>query len=109
MHLHFTDQNFEEEVVKASQTTPILVDFHADWCVPCRMMDPVLDDLEKEHTGKIVIGSLDVDANPQTAAKFGVLSIPTLIFFKNGEPVKQLVGFQPKENLAKEIGGILSS
>lgn len=101
MHIALTDQNFEEKVLKSQ--VPVLVDFHADWCGPCKLLDPILDELEKEYEGKIIITGLDVDANSATAAKYGVMSIPTLIFFKNGQAVKQMVGYQGKDPLVKEI------
>lgn len=108
MRASFTDANFEEQVIKASSTMPVLVDFHADWCGPCKLIDPILDELADAYTGKITIGSLDVDANQQTAAKFGVMSIPTLIFFKNGAPVKQSVGYQDKPSLQKQFDEVLA-
>jgi thioredoxin 1 len=103
--LTLTDQNFQEEI-KASQT-PILVDFWAEWCAPCRMVAPVLDELAEEYDGKVRIGKLNVDQNRSMAAQYGVMSIPTLILFKNGELVEQMVGAQPKENLVKVIQSVL--
>ncbi len=100
-----TDQNFENEV-KESQT-PILVDFWAEWCAPCRMVAPVLDELAEEFDGKVKIGKLNVDQNRSVAAQYGVMSIPTLILFKNGELVEQMVGAQPKENLQKVMQAAL--
>jgi len=105
----FTDINFEEQVVKTSSGVPVLVDFHAEWCGPCKMMDPILEELATQYEGKIVIGGLDVDANNVTSTKFGVMSIPTLIFFKNGMPVKQSVGYQDKAALQKQFDEILAS
>ncbi len=96
-----TDQNFQDEV-KNSQT-PVLVDFWAEWCAPCRMIAPVLDEIAEEYDGKVTIGKINVDQNRSVAAQYGVMSIPTLILFKNGEMVEQLVGAQPKENLVKVI------
>lgn len=107
MKVQFTDQNFEEEVIKKSQTVPVLMELGASWCGPCRLLEPVLDDLAKEYDGKVVIGSLDVDANQQTASKYSVMSIPTVLFFKNGQVVKQMVGFAGKETVVKEINAIL--
>ncbi len=100
-----TDQNFQEEVKAAS--TPVLVDFWAEWCAPCRMIAPVLDELAEEYDGKVKIGKVNVDDNRSTAAQYGVMSIPTLILFKNGEMVEQMVGAQPKENLAKVLQSAL--
>ncbi|MCL4390188.1 MAG: thioredoxin [Patescibacteria group bacterium] len=105
MELTLTDQNFEEQVLKA--TTPVLVDFYADWCGPCKMMAPIIDQIAGEYESKLVVGKLDVDANQQTAQKYGVMSIPTLIIFKAGQPAKQLVGYQGKEALVKEINNII--
>jgi thioredoxin 1 len=106
MELTLTDSNFEEEL-KSAQGRPVLVDFYADWCGPCKMLAPIIDEIAKEFNGKIVVGKLDVDANPITAQKFNVMSIPTIIIFKDGQPVKQLVGYQGKETLVKEISTLL--
>ena len=96
-----TDSTFEELVVNSE--TPVLVDFWATWCGPCKMIAPVLDEIATDLDGKLVIGKLDVDANQDTSMAFGVMSIPTLLLFKNGEPVERIVGFQPKEQLMKRI------
>ena len=105
MKIQFTDQNFEEQVLK--NNLPVVVDFRADWCGPCKLLDPILEEIAEEYEGKIMVGSLDVDNNQQTAAKYSVMSIPTVLFFKNGEVVKQMVGFQGKEEVVKEIAGVL--
>lgn len=105
MHIALTDQNFEEKVLKNS--LPVIVDFRADWCGPCKLLDPVLEEIAGEYAGKIVVGSLDVDQNSQTAGKYGVMSIPTVLFFKNGQVVKQMVGYQGKEAVVKEINGLV--
>jgi len=97
----FTDQNFETEVLKSE--LPVLVDFWATWCGPCQMMGAVVEELAKDLEGKVKVGKLNVDENPQAAEKYGVMSIPTLILFKNGEEVKTLVGFRNKEEILKEI------
>ena len=101
--MDLTDQNFEEQVLKAQ--LPVLVDFHADWCGPCKLVARILDEVAKEQDGKLIVGRLDVDANQQTAGKYGVMSIPTLIVFKNGQVVKQMVGYQGKEAIVKELQG----
>jgi thioredoxin 1 len=105
MKQSFLDATFEEELKKA--TTPVLVDFYADWCGPCKLIAPIVDQLAVEMDGKIVVGSLDVDNNQETAVKYGVMSIPTLIIFKNGQEAKRVVGYQPKENLVKAINEVL--
>ncbi|ARJ51578.1 thioredoxin [Staphylococcus lutrae] len=93
------DSNFNEEI----QSGVKLVDFWATWCGPCKMIAPVLEDLAQDYDGKADILKLDVDQNQATAAKFEVMSIPTLIVFKDGEPVDKVVGFQPKETLAQVL------
>jgi thioredoxin 1 len=100
--LTFTDGNFEQEVLQAEGK--VLVDFWAPWCGPCRMLGPVIDEIASEYSDKIKVGKLNVDENSGTSAKYGVMSIPTMIVFENGEAVKKLVGFQPKEQLIAELG-----
>lgn len=105
--LNITDQGFEEEVLK--NKLPVLVDFWAPWCAPCRIVSPIVEELAKEYEGKLKVGKLNVDDNPDTAAKYGVMSIPSLIFFKDGKPVKTMVGAQGKENFKKGIEEVLVS
>jgi thioredoxin 1 len=96
---HVTDQNFAAETGSGL----VLADFWAPWCGPCKMIAPVLEELDAEMGDKVKIVKLDVDENPETAAKFGVMSIPTLLFFKDGEIVDKVVGFQPKDALASVV------
>lgn len=96
-----TDTNFEAEVVKAE--LPTLTDFWAAWCGPCKMIAPIVEQLASEYEGKLKVTKLDVDQNPTVATRFGVMSIPTLILFKGGEPVERLVGYMPKERLLDRI------
>jgi len=95
----FTDANFKEEAIEASKQKPVLVDFFAPWCGPCKMQGPIVDELADEIGDKAVIGKLNTEDNQQTAGDLGVMSIPTLIFFKDGEAKETLVGLQTKENL----------
>ena len=95
--LEFTDANFETEVLKSDQ--PVLVDFWAPWCGPCRMIAPMVEELAVKNKGSVRIGKLNIDENPQAAGKFGVMSIPTLMVFKGGNVVNTLIGVQPKEKL----------
>jgi thioredoxin 1 len=99
--IEITDDNFEEVVLNSKH--PVLVDFWAAWCGPCLMMAPVVDELATDYTDKAVIGKLDVDNNPGTAAKFGIRSIPTMMVFKGGEMVDKVVGATSKSELQKRI------
>ncbi|MEK7548103.1 MAG: thioredoxin [Patescibacteria group bacterium] len=101
MTLHFTDENFEAEVLKSD--LPVLVDFYADWCGPCKMMSPAIEDLAKEYEGKWKIGKCDVDESPNISSKYEVQSIPTLLFFKDGKVVDQTVGFQTKDAIQSRL------
>lgn len=102
-----TDQNFEEEVIKSD--LPVLVDFWAEWCMPCRMTAPIIEELAKEYEGKAKVGKLNVDQNGQTAQAFNIMSIPSIMIFKNGKPVKTLVGAQGKEAFKKALDEVISS
>jgi thioredoxin 1 len=101
MAQQFTDQNFEEEVLKSEK--PVLVDFWAAWCGPCLMMGPIINELAEELKDKYKIGKLNVDENRETASKYGIMSIPTMVVFKGGKEVKQFVGVQNKEGLKAEL------
>ncbi|MEK7778244.1 MAG: thioredoxin [Chloroflexota bacterium] len=101
-----SDVEFEAQVLKA--TMPVLVDFWAEWCAPCKMIAPMVDDLANEYDGKVTFFKLDVDANPETSIKFGIRSIPTLLLFKNGKPVDQVVGAVPKAVLKKRLENALA-
>ncbi len=93
--IHFTDQNFEEMVVKNDK--PVLVDFFADWCGPCRAVAPIVEELAEQYEGKVLVGKLDVDANPNIAGKYEVMSIPTVILFDKGVEVQRQIGFGGKD------------
>ena len=103
MAIHFTDENFNEEVLASD--IPVLVDFYADWCGPCKMLAPVIETLATEQEGKVKVGKLNVDDSPETARKYGIMSMPTLLYIKNGEVVNKTVGVVSKT----EIEQILSS
>ncbi len=89
--IHFSDQDFEEKVIQANK--PVLVDFYAEWCGPCKMAAPIVDELAEQYEGKVIIGKVDVDQAQQVAAEYGVMSIPTMIVFKDGKEVERKVGF----------------
>jgi len=99
--MEFTDQNFDQEVLKSAN--PVLVDFWAPWCGPCQAMIPIIDELAKELEGKAKVGKLNVDKNQATAAKYGIMSIPSLKIFKNGEVAREFTGIQTKDNLKLEL------
>jgi thioredoxin 1 len=96
-----TDSDFEEQVVNAD--TPVLVDFWADWCAPCKMIAPIVEELAEEFDGKVKFTKLDVDSNPKSAMTYGIRGIPTLLIFKGGQPVDQIVGAVPKKALKSKI------
>lgn len=99
--LHLTDTNFKQEVLDSS--LPVLVDFWATWCGPCKMIAPIIEEVAKEYAGKIKVGKLKVDDNPATATRYGIMSIPTLIFFKNGRVMEQVVGALNRIDLKRKI------
>ena len=100
-----TDANFESEVIKAD--IPVLIDFWATWCGPCKAVAPIVEDLANEYNGKIKIGKVDVDENQQTAIKYGIRSIPTLLIIKNGKVNDMIIGAVPKAQIAKKLNAAL--
>jgi thioredoxin 1 len=98
---HVTDASFKEEVLDSD--LPVLVDFWAEWCGPCKMVGPIVEQIAEDYQGRLKIGKVDVDQNPQSATQFGIRSIPTLILFKGGEPVEQIIGAVPKEYITSKV------
>jgi|TARA_Y100000994_G_scaffold22044_1_gene15922 thioredoxin 1 len=105
MALQITDSNFEETVLKSDK--PVMVDFWAAWCGPCRMVGPIIDELSEEYEGKAIIGKIDIDSNQQYAAQFGVRNIPTVLVFKDGELVDRKVGVSSKNDYAEAIDKLI--
>lgn len=103
--IKFTDASFQEEVMKSPM--PVLVDFWAVWCQPCKALGPVIEELAKEYPGKIKVGKMNVDENSEVPGIFGIMSIPTVILFKEGKPVKSFIGVQPKEEYKRAIDALL--
>ncbi len=103
--VELTDDNFEQEVINSD--LPVLVDFWATWCGPCRMVGPIVDELAKEYAGKVKVGKMNVDSNGRTSIKYGIMSIPSLLFFKKGQVVDQLVGAAPKRSFVEKLDRIL--
>ncbi|MCF8241125.1 MAG: thioredoxin [Melioribacteraceae bacterium] len=100
----FTDDNFQNEVIESE--LPVIVDLWATWCGPCRMIAPIIEELAEEYEGKVKVGKLDVDNNQQTAIKYGVRSIPTVLFFKGGEVADTVIGAVPKSVFVEKINGV---
>ncbi|MDA3870795.1 MAG: thioredoxin [Candidatus Marinimicrobia bacterium] len=100
-----TDANFEEEVIKSD--IPVLVDFWAAWCMPCKMLTPILKEIAEEMEGKIKIAKLDVDNSPQSAGQYGIRSIPSLLIFKSGSVVEQIIGALPKNTIQQKIDNVI--
>ena len=105
MAVKITDDNFQEEVLNSDK--PVLVDFWAEWCMPCLMLTPIIDELYKDYEGKVKIGKLNVDENRATASQYGVMSIPTVKLFKDGKIVKEFIGVQPKQVYEQAIKDVL--
>ena len=104
--LVLTDKNFEEQVIKSE--TPVMVDFWAAWCQPCKVVSPIVDELAEDYKGKVKVGKLNVDEN-SIAGNYNVMSIPTLMIFKDGKPVKSVIGARPKEDFKKALDEVLSA
>jgi thioredoxin 1 len=100
-----TDASFDEDVLQSDKL--VLVDFWATWCGPCRMVAPVLQEIAEEHAEELTVAKLDIDENPKVARDYRVMSVPTLILFKGGQPVKQIIGAKPKAALLKDLAGYL--
>lgn len=101
--LTFTDDSFQADVLDASRERPVLVDFTAEWCGPCKMLDPIVEKLNVEWQGAVHVGHLDIDQNAQVTAQYGVMGVPTLILFKDGQPVERLMGYAPKERILSKL------
>ena len=106
MAVEITDANFEELVLKADK--PVIVDFWAEWCGPCRMIGPVIEEMAKEYEGQAIIGKVNVDENPGVSAQFGVRNIPTILFIKNGEVADKSVGAVPKAQLVSKLEALMN-
>ena len=102
-----TDSNFDAEVLKSKQ--PVLVDFWAEWCGPCKMLSPVIDRIAAANQGKLIVGKMNVDENQNTPQQYGIQGIPTLLFFKNGQVVNQIVGFQSQDSIQEAIDEVVNA
>lgn len=105
MALHITDAEFKKEVIESKQ--PVLVDFWAPWCGPCRMISPIIDEISKEYEGKVKVVKMNTDENPETPSEYQISAIPTLLFFKSGKVVKEIVGVVPKEEIKKVLDELI--
>lgn len=105
MVVEITDSNFDELVLKADK--PVVIDFWAVWCGPCRMVNPIVEDLSAKYDGKVVIGKVDVDSNPDIATRYGIRNIPTVLFLKNGEVADKQVGVAPRQKFVDKLNGLL--
>lgn len=106
MAVEFTDANFEELALKTDK--PVVVDFWAEWCGPCRMVTPIIEELASDYDGKAVIGKLNVDQNPEISSRYGIRSIPTVLFIKNGEVVDKQIGAAPKGQYAGKLDNVIA-
>ena len=102
-----TDNTFEKQVLEASKSKPVLVDFWAEWCGPCKMLSPLVEQIASENSTKMDVAKVDVDANNAISSRYQIMSIPTLILFKDGKPVKQLVGYMPKDRILSQLNQFL--
>ena len=100
-YLTLTDSNFENEVIKSDK--PVLVDFWAEWCAPCRIIAPIIEEIASEFSGQLKVGKVDVDGNPQVSMNYGIRSIPTLLIFKDGKPVDQIIGAVAKDAILNKV------
>ncbi len=103
--LELDDSNFDTEVIQAEE--PVLVDFSAAWCAPCQQLSPIIDELAEEYSGKVKVGKVDIDKSQDVAGKFGIMSVPTVLFFKGGEKVDQVVGLLPKTQYKTKLDQLL--
>jgi thioredoxin 1 len=101
------DNTFEEKVIQASHTKPVLVDFWADWCNPCKMLSPIVEEIATENADKLTLAKIETEEAPETTEQYNVMSIPTLILFKDGQMVKQLIGYMPKERIMSQLAQYL--
>ncbi len=104
-YTELNDKNFEEEVLKSD--IPVIVDFWAEWCAPCRLIGPIVEELASEYTGKVKVGKLNVDLNSKSSMSYGIRSIPTLLFFKDGKPVDQILGAVPRNAIEERLKALL--
>jgi thioredoxin 1 len=102
-----SDANFKAEVLD-EKSMPVIVDFWAPWCGPCKVVGPIIEELATEYAGKVKVGKMNVDENPEASGTYGIMSIPTIMFFKNGQPVKSVIGAQPKEALKHVLDEVLA-
>ncbi len=106
-HLDLTDESFEKEVLQ--EEMPVLVDFWAAWCQPCKMVSPIVDEIATEYEGKLKVAKMDIDAHPAASQKYGIMSIPTVMLFKGGKPSAMMIGVQPKQVYKDKIDATLAS